>query len=206
MIEQRELAEIYKSIEPYIRLVQNGVTANMHYEVALKAALAKTYDFNAYVSSVESSSHSFYHTATLRGICEDIIVLKAFLAFPAKDRFELIAQTQMTGVYESLKSQYAFFKANRPGQPVLGNKDAEKAEKTEKNKLLKLYGRLGFINLKGKPFIPSVRALAKKAGLLDVYDFFYSATSKWVHFSPQILMRMGWAPDANPSSTFTFST
>ena len=37
--------------------------------------------------------------------------------------------------------------------------------------------------------LPSVRSMAEKTG---VYDFMYHATSKWVHFNPHVLLRMGW--------------
>jgi hypothetical protein len=34
--------------------------------------------------------------------------------------------------------------------------------------------------------------MAKSANLHALYSYLYSTASKWVHFSPQILLRMGW--------------
>src|SRR5689334_22637088 len=41
---------------------------------------------------------------------------------------------------------------------------------------------------------------------LEIYDFLYAATSTWVHFSPHILFRMGWASSKERSATFTYTT
>jgi len=38
---------------------------------------------------------------------------------------------------------------------------------------------------------PSVREMAEPGGLLPLYDFLYAATSSFVHFSPNNLIRMG---------------
>jgi hypothetical protein len=37
--------------------------------------------------------------------------------------------------------------------------------------------------------------MAKASGLVELYDYMYSATSKWVHCSPHVLLRMGWSKE-----------
>jgi hypothetical protein len=41
--------------------------------------------------------------------------------------------------------------------------------------------------------LPKVHAMATECNLLELYEFMYSATSKWVHFNPHILVRRGWS-------------
>ena len=51
--------------------------------------------------------------------------------------------------------------------------------------------------------------MAKATNLHDLYNYLYSATSKWVHFSPQILLRMGWGGepgDVGDHTEWVFST
>lgn len=204
MAKQRQLPNIYKSIKPHVEEVAKSNLVNPDfYKIVLRAALAKSYDFNSYVAGLRSSSHSFYHTATLRGICEDLIVLKAIHGIPTADRSELITHLQRADIHESVKNQTKFFETNRPEQPVLTRKDAEKLWQDANAKALAIYDKHGYVK-KGRR--PTIRQLAIRANLADVYDFFYSATSKWVHFGPHILMRMGWSSEKSVEAIYTFST
>jgi hypothetical protein len=46
--------------------------------------------------------------------------------------------------------------------------------------------------------------MAKSVGLESLYDYLYFATSNFVHFNPQTLLRMGWG-DINKHFKFTVS-
>lgn len=48
--------------------------------------------------------------------------------------------------------------------------------------------------------------MARQTNVEDLYRFLYHATSEWVHFSPRLLMRMGWGEDREVGATFRFST
>jgi hypothetical protein len=51
--------------------------------------------------------------------------------------------------------------------------------------------------------------MAKVAGMAPLYGYLYSATSRWVHFSPHLLLRMGWGgtpEDTNEHTTWHFTT
>src|SRR5436190_5652651 len=126
MAKPRELKNIYKSIRPHVKAVTKSTLIKPDfYSIALKAALAKSYDFNAYVTGLRSSSHSFYMTATLRGICEDLIVLKALKDLPTKDRFDLIQYLQLQEVFDAMRTQAKFFDSSHH-QVVLDDKYADK--------------------------------------------------------------------------------
>jgi len=205
MAKTKSLKTIYKSLEPLVaEMAQANLSKDDPFDIALKAALVKNYDFNSYVARLKSKSHSFYLTATLRGICEDIIVLKAVYGLPSNDRAEIVTHYQMSNVYEGVKNQGRFFEEFRDTQPVLGISEADSKQEEEEQRIAEIYARNGIPGNKGGK--PSVRQLAKNRDLLVLYDFLYSATSKWVHFSPQILFRMGWGPENKPDATFTFST
>jgi hypothetical protein len=119
-MDREAIAAIYRELEPFIRQVgQSDLIDPDFYLIALKAALVKTYDFNVFVSGLESTSHSFYHTATLRGMCEDIIIFKGFQSVPPADKSRLVAHIQMKDAYESMKKQRVFFGKYREEQPVL---------------------------------------------------------------------------------------
>jgi hypothetical protein len=109
----------------------------------------------------------------------------------------------MSDVFESIGRQGQFFDTNRPGQIILRQKDAENHSKDEKKEVFALYAKHNFLH-KGR--IPSAMRLAIRARLQEVYEFFYSATSKWVHFSPHILMRMGWSNSTEKDAIYTYAT
>jgi len=203
MKKQRELKNIYRSLKPFVLEVTKSNLVNPDfYQLVLKAALAKSFDFNFYVTGLQSSSHSFYHTATLRGLCEDLIVLKALKDIPQKDRSDLVMYLQLTETFEAMEIQGKFFGKNHP-QVVL---DQQYRSKPSRNKIDKSNAIYDKYAIPRRKYGPTIQTLADKANLLEVYEFFYAATSKWVHFSPHILMRMGWAPSKGIMATYTFTT
>jgi hypothetical protein len=51
--------------------------------------------------------------------------------------------------------------------------------------------------------------MAKASSLAPLYSYIYAATSKWVHFSPHILLRMGWggtSDDVGDDTEWSFTT
>ncbi len=167
----------------------------------VRAAIAKAFEFALYT---EKRHHEpFFLTATLRGICEDLIVL-SFLE-PFQDRDDIVLAMTSDDVFKALRRQGAFFRTNRSWQPVVSDpsafrpsaikhlKDIAKAHGWSKNKL------------------PKVHYMAMKCNLLELYEFMYSATSKWVHFNPHVLLRMGWSRPGEKhkvsyETTWSFST
>jgi len=112
--------------------------------VALRAAFAKTFDFNSYVTALKSSSHSFYHTATLRGVCEDLIVLKAIKDITTEDRSNLVMYLQLNEMFSTMRTQGKFFKSNHH-QIVLDEEYANKMSQDEFGKAMALYKKHGLV-------------------------------------------------------------
>lgn len=166
--------------------------------ILLRAAVVKSWEFASFAHRSPAPANGFYLTATLRGICEDLIVLSFLGTLSSGDCDTAIRLLSRKDLVEAVGTQSAFFKEERPWQPVLVEPSA--SFDTGENELRGLAASLGW---KGRQAWPSVWYMAKATSLTPLYSYLYSATSRWVHFSPQILMRMGWgnSPDKPSDQT-----
>jgi hypothetical protein len=179
------------------------MTADETYQVLVTAAITKAAEFARHVHEPAAASAPFFLTPTLRGICEDLIALSFAKSIPEPSRSRWLLALSMHGTSRSVAAQAAFFRAERPFQPVLAHRAIAEIEQSSHDQLVAMKKQQGWA---GKGLIPSVSAMARHVGLAQLYSYLYHATSEWVHFSPRLLMRMGWQPtDANPE-TFHFST
>lgn len=148
---------------------------------------------------------AFFAMSALRGVCEDLIVLRFIGKIPARDRTELLMALSGTELGTRIKQQDAFFRSFRPQQPVLRLKNVDTGIASAEAAALAVWNRHGWPNLK-KGAMPQIRQIAEKQGLHQLavlYDYLYRLTSAGVHFSVQSLLRSGWGPTPND---FTFST
>jgi hypothetical protein len=166
--------------------------------ILLRAAAVKSWEFASFTHRTPAPANGFYLTATLRGICEDLIVLSFLDTLSAEDRNAAIGLLSQKDLVEAVGAQTAFFKDERPWQPVLAVKSA--TLDTGEEKLRVLSRSFGWT---GRQAWPSVWYMAKATSLTPLYSYLYSATSRWVHFSPQILMRMGWGDSPDKPSDQT---
>lgn len=175
---------LFNRLEPHIRRVGHGsLKHDGPFRCIVRAAIVKAFEFTVY--SQGKRPEPFFLTATLRGLCEDLIVL-TFLA-PLADRDDIVVAINDDNLSESLERQDAFFQANRSWQPVVRNAPGKRQSAVDK---LKNIARIHGWN---RNRLPTVRDMAQSCGLAPIYEFMYSATSKWVHCSPHVLLRMGWS-------------
>lgn len=181
------------------------------FEVLLRAATAKALEFNVRVQETGYTDGVFYEPF-LRGLLEEVIYLHFLQPLGTDDRLELLDSLQMHDFFRTVGKQKTFFQTRRPQQPVyrveFDGWDGDAELTRAKLRLEAIWSKLGWPK---RP--PSVRDLAVKAKLSDVYDYLYAATSRVVHFTPQSLLRLGWATipashDATSDSSvpFTFSS
>jgi hypothetical protein len=151
----------------------------------VRAGIIKAFEFT--LVSQRKQAEPYFQMATLRGICEDLIVLSFLQGLP--DRDAVVSAIMDSNLAEGLSVQTHFFQRERAWQPIVREVPSYKMECEKKlSDLAQKYNwKKG-----GRWQIPSVRTMAKASSMLDLYDFFYSTSSKLVHFSPHILMRMGW--------------
>jgi hypothetical protein len=201
MSEWKILAEKYQFLESEVRKIAVAIPSSTPgLQMLVVASLAKNFEFNLYVTNQNQTvnSNSFFLQSTLRGLCEDAIVLKYLIEkIDNEDSEELITKWNRQEAYENIEKQERFFRNNGSYQPILPNrKDRPKPNSPKKNLKEKYHWK------KEKP---SVSEMAKACGLHEVYDYLYAATSRTVHFSPSVLFRMGWGPE-KPDQPYTFST
>lgn len=174
------------------------------YGCALRASVVKSFEFTYLAYQDPPLAHAFFITSTLRGICEDLITFTFLEGVSEDERNEALSLLMMANIAEGANAQSEFFGVNRPWQPVV-QPPKERLSDT-KQKLRSLSARLGWT---GRQPWPTMWHMAKAAHLHALYSYLYSATSKWVHFSPQILLRMGWGgtkDDAGDHTEWRFST
>jgi hypothetical protein len=152
------------------------------------AALVKSYEFICTLSK-HTDENTFLMVSSLRGMCEDYIVLRYIFNEHNQNKDQIVELMMLTDIYSSSMVQWMFFEKYHPNQILYYDADFPKKEEF-KDKLRKLVNSQGRKN--GKQLLPSVRYMADKSGLSELYDYIYHATSIFVHFNPHILLRMGW--------------
>ena len=195
---------ILDSIEPIVRRCATGHVHNDgFYLLSTRAALAKNYEINRFLQSKEAAMNAFAVTSALRGVCEDVIVLKFLGTFTKRDRDEAVGVLMMKSVLEFMQQQTAFFNKYRPSQPILEAKDVTNEIQGLK---LRLRGFRKSYKWKKHREWPSMREMAEATDLLPLYDFLYAGTSSFVHFSPNNLIRMGKVVGGPHGDKMVFST
>lgn len=117
---QNELSSLIKSLEPHVRDFCKGLYPTEGFFISLlKAAIAKSYEFCSFTVSEEGKPNALFYSATLRGVCEDIINLKYYYSFDTEDREVVAKYMTVIDMAENIETQTKFFKANKPTQPIV---------------------------------------------------------------------------------------
>jgi hypothetical protein len=161
------------------------------FSCCLKAAVVKCLDFNdAAHSKNQKASDGYLFVSGMRGICEDLIVLRFLAQIGQVDRNEFLSALLQKNWWDGISAQARFFRENNSLQPFVGGGVTDEeinASVAASNQLVVTAAlKIGFDRK------PTVAAMARTVGLLTTYEFIYFLTSNFVHFNPQALMRMGW--------------
>jgi Family of unknown function (DUF5677) len=187
-----ETLRIYQSIESEIDELRKFRTVKHvnNFEDIVKSAYVKCYDFVVSLCSSDSYHDYFFRLPALRSMCEDFISLTYLGKKHSKsDINKFIAENSSLSLYESLIIQETFLKKYNPGQiPPSSDLIPDDRRKWVENKPTNKDEALK----QGYPILPSVFKMAKYINHLDLYKFLYSSTSKFVHFDPDTLSKMGW--------------
>lgn len=198
----RVIGELARSLAPALLA---SISRAGCFGCVLRAAVAKSLEFAAVTWREPPPTKGFFQTATLRGICEDLIVLQFIGKLNADDQNRIAQLLMKTAVAEGLAAQAAFIGALRPWQPILPANLLGSVQDREQE-IRGIAAKLGWT---GRTPWPSVWFMAKACSEESLYSYLYSATSKWVHFSPQVLLRMGWGgskSDVNDQTEWHFTT
>jgi len=185
----------FDALKSYIQKAAVGsLRHHQRFSLCIKASLVKCYEFNNRIRDDKRSNDAFFLVPTLRGICEDLIVLNFIKRMPKADREQLIELLMAHELYSRFESQDKFFSKVRPQQPVLRAKDGDQVLADLKAKIQPIWIRHGWAGL-GDKVMPPIRQLAQKQQqpvLTGLYDYLYRLTSGSVHFNVQSLLRSGW--------------
>lgn len=84
------------------------------YGCALRASIAKSFEFTCLAYQDPPPTHGFFITATLRGICEDLITFTFLETLSEDERNDALSLLMSTNIAEGLNAQSEFFSLNRP--------------------------------------------------------------------------------------------
>lgn len=207
MEQEPEDIQLFGKIKPFIEKVAVcSISQDKRFHSCIRASLVKCFEFNTHVR--QKSDDAFFRLPSLRGICEDLIVLNFIQTMPENDREDLIQLMMFHDLHNRAKYQDAFFTAVRPQQPVLRLKDVDARIEELEGKIQEIWKRHGWSRFNNGA-LPQTRQIADKQGspiLANLYDFLYRLTSASVHFNVQSLMRSGWGePDNCIFSTRNFN-
>ncbi|MCY4442449.1 MAG: DUF5677 domain-containing protein [Deltaproteobacteria bacterium] len=172
-------------------------------DVLITSAIAKCLDYNRSSQSVNSDTPSFFLVANARAMCEELIYCSVFRYVGDQSADDLAKKLNNLSTLDNVHTQTRFFALNNRLQPTLGGfkeSTAQKAAiKRASSAVLDVWKRLG-LSSTGDRRPPTIRQLSHRVGLCTTYDYVYSLTSKFVHFSPAQLFRLGWGPMDGPFS------
>jgi hypothetical protein len=189
------LLKINELFKQYNSIPQLDLNTNT-YQSVLIASFAKALEFNLFLYKNRSPKNSFFYSPFLRGLCEDLITIKFIGKHFKSSKDEFVNAYMFHLLLHSMVAQKDFLGKTAPFQQMVMLKDMEKIMEEKDNELKRLMVANGFN--KDRLF-PSVEHMAIDAQLKHLYDFLYHATSRMVHFSPNILLRMGWYEKDEPT-------
>ena len=159
----------------------------------LKSAFARAFEFARLVHKLkleDADETGFFLAAGLRGIAEDLISLRFIRKLKRADRDEVIKARMMITVADLVAKQRAFFKKNRPFQPIVRQSFPD-------SEVIRMKDRLTIIGQASRMWnttrrLPPVEQMAARVHLKQFYEFIYAVTSELVHFNVRIALRSGW--------------
>lgn len=194
------MVEVLTMIEKHISRSEMKGSDQGIMPLLIHAAVVKSFEFVEV--AVSSDAHSaFMVTAMLRGICDDLIALKYLTEIPKENAEKILPLLLTAECSDTSRSQRFFFKTNHPSQ-VVYSRDEDGSEFEDcREKIKQLLPPSTPIKSK-YDLLPTVRHMADKIGIADLYDYLYHGTSRFVHFSARGLLRMGWGD----GESFRFSS
>ena len=189
---------LYRHYSALKKLLQKSFYADFAddnvYHCHIVAAYSKCFQFNLTVNN-SNSKNSFFFTPSLRGICEDFIMLKFLKKHSVLDKNKLLLSYSMFQLTEIVAVQSKFFKKNHKQQIIYHMNNLEKVQEENLKNVKDEWAKIG---LNKDKILPSISHMATDAALVELYDYLYSATSDMVHFSPHNLLRSGWSKKETP--------
>ena len=131
----------------------------------------------------------------LRPSCEEFIWTRYLLTIPNATAEQLVSCITNCEIHTRLSAQRKA--VGQDGMDQLGLTPYLQRSRESRSKVLDKLRQIGQTlqwpdTKTNNSELPSVSWLAKKTGNQDIYELVYSATSRFVHFSPSELYRRAW--------------
>lgn len=194
---QEDVQSALDTMRPFVEAASDigpGEFQGFLYAVRL-AVLRRQFDSLEAISHLVAAGRGHAAPPLLRPTCEELIWISYLGSIPDGDAEELVLSEAYFDALELLEVQHA-----NSGQAVMTElgllSEYEKfvaRKKASRARIRALGKKLGWhpqtIRAARRP---SVSWLARKTGREDVYDYIYSATSRFVHFNVHGLLRLAW--------------
>jgi hypothetical protein len=166
------------------------------FELLINICFAKCLQINRIVHNEVFNPHSFLFLSTLRGICEEIIVLNYIdKSFTPNDKDLVLEAMMKDTTLEELRQQQIFMEKYRPFQPVLKEEFGKHLRGIDISDVLRrneIHGKL----------VPPTYKMAKEVNLTELYNFIYRGSCSFVHFNPRIMMRTVWTDNESNNNYY----
>ncbi len=163
--------------------------------LVLRCIARKSYESMEALLVLVKDGYSYAAMSILRSMCEDLIFSKFILSLSRSDAEAYLFVISQLEFAESSEAQRVYFTKRSKSSDSEETTEARKVSrylsdlKSRQSVILKDMGkRLGW----GNRAKPTVKYMAETVDLLDVYEFYYHATSASVHTSLHLLLRMVW--------------
>lgn len=190
----------FRDLEGFVDRTRRGkLESDALHDLTVRAAFSKCYEFNTSVRESLDDPRVAFCLPSLRGICEDVIVLGYLHKIPSADRNDLIRKLMIHSTAVRTRIQSQFFNTVRPQQPVLATSMLPNEVKEVEDDIRSIWRSNGWPNL-NRGVMPPTQEIAQKQGseiLLRLYDYLYRLTSGMVHFDVQSLWKTGWGDPPN---------
>ena len=182
-------------LSPWIQEVSvvdwNGATGFT--PILRRSALRRQFEALEVGVELVASERGYAAVPLLRPACEELLWLKYLDKLTADDGNLLSECWIRSGLLRDLNAQAG--EVGAEGMMAMGLGPALKASRSKESvvqhKLRGLGKRLGWPNV-SKGRVPSIRFIAEATDSESLYRFLYHAVSRYVHFSPVELSRLGW--------------
>lgn len=198
-----DLFNHYEQLKPHIAKLATTEWSLLDtdpYKATVLSALVKNFEFNHEICGRDRVDDFFFLMPFLRGMCEDLITLKYLERYDVKFRSDIIKQRHYLLALESMEAQANFFQKEYIVQPLFRYGNTPEEIIRVEGELKALWHSKGFNK---NTIFPSVSAMATDTKMTSLYNYLYHATSRVVHFTPQVLLRMG---HGEPGQTMTFDS
>jgi hypothetical protein len=177
--------------------------------IAIQCIARKTEEALAALIELVERGHAYTGAAVLRQMCEELIFAKYLRSIPRTEADEFVRLKAQLETHQGIEAQEGFFTAQQKAYERADESDPELTVRMPDSarrigaslelKLREMGKRLGW----GNKVKPTVRHMAEVAGITNVYEFFYHASSSSVHASLHHLLRMVWYDKTTKRASIT---